>query len=102
VAEIFEEASAEAEAPVERAAAAIAVALDEKRARGRRTDTVDAFLEDQRRLTAAQLTHLHAQFGSLRWRAWLGRRDEARAQLAAAASLDLTAAERAELAGVRA
>jgi tetratricopeptide (TPR) repeat protein len=73
VAEIFEEGAADAEAAVERGAAAIAIALDETRGRRRRTDTVDAFLEDQRRLTAAQLTHLHAQFGSLRWRAWADR-----------------------------
>jgi hypothetical protein len=89
------EAAPERDAALSTDAAAVAVALDRSRGRKRRAgaDPADLFLEDQRRL-------LHLKWGEALARQ--GRADEAKAQFAAAARLDLTAAERAELAAQKA
>lgn len=59
------EAEAEADLGVD-TGAAVAVALDAARRRRGKQDSVDAFLEDQRRLIADQRLHLHEQLGSVK------------------------------------
>ena len=76
MAELLEpETGAEPGQGVDTSAAAIAVALDSVRRRGRsgEGDEVHAFLRDQRRLIAKQLHHLDAQFRTIQLDHWSKR-----------------------------